>query len=32
MAATFCVGCGTHFDFGKPDGDFTWDDGTKVGG
>jgi hypothetical protein len=28
---TFCCGCGTHFTFGQPDGDFTWDDGSKVG-
>ena len=28
---TFCVGCGTHFTFGQPDGDFVWDDGSKVG-
>lgn len=30
-SGTFCVGCGTHFTFGTPDGDFRWDDGTKVG-
>lgn len=31
-SGTFCCGCGTHFTFGKPDGDFVWD-GTneKVG-
>lgn len=28
---TFCCGCGSHFTFGKPDGDFLWDDGSKVG-
>lgn len=31
-SGTFCVGCGTHFTFGQPDGDFLWDDGSKVGG
>jgi hypothetical protein len=30
-SGTFCVGCGTHFTFGQPDGDFLWDDGSKVG-
>lgn len=30
-SGTFCCGCGTHFTFGQPDGDFTWDDGSKVG-
>jgi len=31
-SGTFCVGCGAHFDFKDvPDGDFVWDDGTKVG-
>ena len=30
-SGTFCVGCGTHFTFGQPDGDFVWDDGSKVG-
>lgn len=30
-SGTFCCGCGTHFTFGLPDGDFTWDDGSKVG-
>ncbi len=28
---TYCVGCRTHFTFGQPDGDFLWDDGSKVG-
>lgn len=28
---TFCVACGAHFTFGTVDGDFVWDDGTKVG-
>lgn len=28
---TFCCGCRTHFTFGQPDGDFVWDDGSKVG-
>jgi hypothetical protein len=27
---TFCVGCGTHFPVGQ-DGEFVWDDGSKVG-
>lgn len=27
---TFCVGCGKHFPVGA-DGQFIWDDGTKVG-
>ncbi len=30
-SGTFCVGCRSHFTFGQPDGDFLWDDGTKVG-
>lgn len=30
-SGTYCCGCGTHFTFGAPDGDFTWDDGSKVG-
>jgi hypothetical protein len=30
-SGTFCCGCGTHFTFGQPNGDFVWDDGTKVG-
>jgi len=28
---TYCVGCRTHFTFGQPDGEFTWDDGSRVG-
>lgn len=24
-SGTFCCGCGTHFTFGQPDGDFVWD-------
>lgn len=28
---TYCCGCRTHFTFGTPDGEFLWDDGTKVG-
>jgi len=28
--ATFCVTCGTHFRVGA-EGEFTWEDGTKVG-
>lgn len=24
-SGTFCCGCGTHFTFGKPDGEFVWD-------
>lgn len=28
--ATYCVGCHTHYPVG-PDGEFVWDDGTKVG-
>ncbi len=27
---TYCCGCGTHFPVG-PEGEFVWDDGTKVG-
>jgi hypothetical protein len=27
---TFCVGCGAHFPVG-PDGEFVWEDGSKVG-
>jgi hypothetical protein len=30
-SGTFCCGCRTHFTFGQPDGEFTWDDGSKVG-
>jgi hypothetical protein len=30
-SGTYCCGCGTHFTFGQPDGDFMWDDGSKVG-
>lgn len=30
-SGTFCAGCRTHFTFGQPDGDFFWDDGSKVG-
>ena len=31
-SGTFCVGCGKHFTFGEPDGDFFWcEDGSKVG-
>lgn len=29
-SGTFCVGCRTHFPVGS-DGEFVWDDGTKVG-
>lgn len=29
-SGTFCCGCGTHFPVG-PDGEFVWDDGTRVG-
>lgn len=29
-SGTFCVGCGSHFPVGEA-GEFTWDDGTKVG-
>lgn len=29
-SGTYCVGCGTHFPVGT-DGEFVWDDGTKVG-
>lgn len=29
-SGTFCVGCGAHFPVG-PDGEFIWDDGSKVG-
>lgn len=28
--ATYCVRCKTHFRVG-PDGEFVWEDGTKVG-
>ena len=28
--ATFCVGCSDHFPVGE-NGEFVWDDGTKVG-
>lgn len=30
-SGTFCCGCRKHFTFSEPDGDFLWDDGTKVG-
>jgi hypothetical protein len=29
-SGTFCVGCGSHFPVGD-DGEFVWDDGSKVG-
>lgn len=29
-SGTFCVACGQHFPVGE-DGEFVWDDGTKVG-
>lgn len=29
-SGTFCCGCGAHFPVGA-DGEFVWDDGTKVG-
>jgi len=29
-SGTFCVACRNHFPVG-PDGEFVWDDGTKVG-
>lgn len=29
-SGTFCVGCRAHFPVGE-DGEFTWDDGSKVG-
>lgn len=29
-SGTFCVGCGKHFPVGD-DGEFVWDDGSKVG-
>lgn len=29
-SGTYCVGCRTHFPIG-PDGEFVWEDGTKVG-
>jgi|SRR6185369_5239820 len=29
-SGTFCAGCKTHFPVGA-DGEFTWEDGTKVG-
>lgn len=29
-SGTFCVGCGAHFPVGE-DGEFVWDDGSKVG-
>ena len=29
-SGTFCVGCGTHFPVGE-NGEFVWDDGSKVG-
>lgn len=29
-SGTFCVGCGRHFPVGE-DGEFRWDDGSKVG-
>lgn len=30
-SGTYCCGCGRHFTFGAEDGDFVWDDGSKVG-
>jgi hypothetical protein len=30
-SGTFCCGCRKHFTFGAEDGDFVWDDGSKVG-
>lgn len=30
-SGTYCCGCRTHFTFGTEDGDFVWDDGSKVG-
>jgi hypothetical protein len=29
-SGTFCCGCGSHFPVGE-NGEFVWDDGTKVG-
>lgn len=29
-SGTFCVGCGAHFPVGE-EGEFAWDDGSKVG-
>lgn len=29
-SGTFCCGCGSHFPVGA-EGEFVWDDGTKVG-
>ena len=29
-SGTFCVGCSTHFPVGE-NGEFVWDDGSKVG-
>ena len=29
-SGTFCIGCGAHFPVGS-DGEFKWDDGTRVG-
>lgn len=29
-SGTFCCGCGSHFPVGT-DGEFVWDDGSKVG-
>lgn len=29
-SGTFCVGCGKHFPVGA-EGEFVWDDGSKVG-
>lgn len=29
-SGTFCCGCGKHFPVGE-DGEFVWDDGSKVG-
>jgi len=29
-SGTFCCGCGSHFPVGA-DGEFVWDDGSKVG-
>lgn len=31
-SGTFCAGCGKHFTFGEPDGDFVWKNtNEKVG-
>ncbi len=29
-SGTYCCGCGSHFPVGE-DGEFVWDDGSKVG-